>query len=112
MAPEKGAREAIEVARRAGVLLVMAAKCREPDEIAYFESAVAPHIGHGVVWLGEIGPEEKFALLGGARGTGVPDQLARAVRNGHDRGHGLWHPRARDAMRLRAGGRAPRVCPA
>jgi glycosyltransferase involved in cell wall biosynthesis len=72
MAPEKGAREAIEVARRCGRVLVMAAKCREPDEIAYFESAVAPHIGPGVVWLGEIGPEEKYALLGGAAALVFP----------------------------------------
>jgi glycosyltransferase involved in cell wall biosynthesis len=72
MAPEKGAREAIEVARRCGRTLVMAAKCREPDEIAYFESAIAPHIGPGVVWLGEIGHEEKYALLGAAAALVFP----------------------------------------
>jgi glycosyltransferase involved in cell wall biosynthesis len=72
MAPEKGAREAIEVARRCGRTLVMAAKCREPDEIAYFERAVAPHIGPEVVWLGEVGPEEKYALLGEAAALVFP----------------------------------------
>jgi glycosyltransferase involved in cell wall biosynthesis len=64
MAPEKGAAEAIEIARRAGRRLRIAAKCREPEEQEYFERAVAPHVGDGVEWLGEIGPEEKFALLG------------------------------------------------
>jgi glycosyltransferase involved in cell wall biosynthesis len=72
MAPEKGAREAIELARRCGRTLVMAAKCREPAEVAYFESAIAPHIGPDVVWLGEIGPREKFEMLGAAAALAFP----------------------------------------
>lgn len=72
MAPEKGAREAIEIARRVGMPLVIAAKCREPAEIAYFEEAVAPHIGRDVVWRGEIGPEEKLAMLGDAAALAFP----------------------------------------
>ena len=70
--PEKGVEEAIAIARRAGRPLAIAAKCREEDERRYFERAVAPHIGDDVTWLGEIGPEEKFALLGGARALLFP----------------------------------------
>lgn len=66
MAPEKGAAEAIEIARLCRRPIVLAAKCREPVEIDYFERAVAPHIGPDVVWLGEIGMEEKLAMLGAA----------------------------------------------
>lgn len=72
MAPEKGAREAIEIARRCGRRLVMAAKCREPAEIAYFEREVAPHIGPDVEWLGEIGATEKYAMLGEAAALVFP----------------------------------------
>jgi glycosyltransferase involved in cell wall biosynthesis len=72
MAPEKGATEAIEIARRAGVQLRIAAKCREPDEERYFDEHVAPHLGDDVVWLGEIGAEEKYELLGDAAALVFP----------------------------------------
>lgn len=72
MAPEKGAREAIEIARLCRMPIVLAAKCREPAEIAYFERAVAPHIGPDVIWLGEIGVEEKLAMLGAASALVFP----------------------------------------
>ena len=44
MAPEKGAHRAVEVCRKAGVPLLMAAKMREPWERAYFDAEVAPHL--------------------------------------------------------------------
>jgi glycosyltransferase involved in cell wall biosynthesis len=66
MSPEKGAREAIEVARAAGLELRIAAKCREPLEQAYFEAHVGPHLGHGVEYLGELGHADKAELLAGA----------------------------------------------
>jgi glycosyltransferase involved in cell wall biosynthesis len=63
MAPEKGAAEAIALARNAGLPLLIAAKCREPAERAYFERAVAPHLGPDVVFLGELGREATYDFL-------------------------------------------------
>ena len=63
MAPEKGAAEAIALARAAGRPLLIAAKCREPAEQAYFERAVAPHLGPDVVFLGELGREATYDFL-------------------------------------------------
>ena len=72
MCPEKGPAEAIAIARRSGMRLLMAAKCREPDERAYFEAHVAPLLGPDVEWLGELGPQQKLALLAGARALVFP----------------------------------------
>lgn len=72
MAPEKGAAEAIAIARACGRPIMLAAKCREPKEQAYFDRAVAPHLGPDVVWLGELGPADKFALLAGAAALVFP----------------------------------------
>jgi glycosyltransferase involved in cell wall biosynthesis len=59
----KGAAEAIALARKAGLPLLIAAKCREPAEQAYFDRAVAPHLGPDVVFLGELGREETYDFL-------------------------------------------------
>jgi len=72
MCPEKGVADAIVIARRAGLRLLIAAKCREPDERAYFEAHVAPLLGPDVEWLGELGPEDKLTLLAGARALVFP----------------------------------------
>lgn len=66
MTPDKGAHRAIEIARRAGVPLRIAAKMREEAEVAYFDSAVRPLLGDDVEYLGEIGPDERERLLGDA----------------------------------------------
>jgi glycosyltransferase involved in cell wall biosynthesis len=63
MAPEKGAAEAITLARKAGLPLMIAAKCREPAEQAYFQREVAPHLGPDVVFLGELGREATYDFL-------------------------------------------------
>lgn len=65
--PEKGIRYAIEAAGEAGLPLVIAAKCREPDEIDYFRREVEPRLRPGVEWLGEVGGERKLELLAAAR---------------------------------------------
>ncbi len=53
---EKGVAEAIELARRTGRRLVMAAKVRETDEQRMFEELVRPAIDQGIVdWRGEVG---------------------------------------------------------
>jgi glycosyltransferase involved in cell wall biosynthesis len=67
MSPDKGPVWAIDAARAAGVPLVMAAKCREDDEVQYFEQAVAPRLGGDVHWIGEVGGRRKAELLAGAR---------------------------------------------
>lgn len=62
--PEKGAAEAIEIARRAGRRLVMAGIVQ--DE-AYFAAEVEPHLGGpSVSYVGSVGPEERDRLLGSA----------------------------------------------
>jgi glycosyltransferase involved in cell wall biosynthesis len=72
MSAEKGPRDAIRIARQAGLPLLIAAKCREPAEHAYFAEHVAPHLGPEVVWLGELDAAGKYALLGGAAALVFP----------------------------------------
>ncbi len=61
---EKGAHLAIEIARRAGVRLKMAAI---PQDEEYFRTRIAPHIdGDRVQFLGEVERAARNALLGGA----------------------------------------------
>ncbi|USX53776.1 glycosyltransferase family 4 protein [Lentzea sp. HUAS12] len=66
--PEKGIPEAIKAARAAGVRLLIAAKCREREEIRYFDEVVKPLLdeGDGVDWIGEANREQKHALLAAA----------------------------------------------
>jgi glycosyltransferase involved in cell wall biosynthesis len=64
MTPEKGPREAALIARAAGVPLRMAAKIREPDEREYFDAAVRPLLCSDVEYLGELGLQDKFDLVG------------------------------------------------
>jgi glycosyltransferase involved in cell wall biosynthesis len=63
--PHKGTAEAIEVAARAGLPLVIAGIVQDPD---YFERSVEPHVdGERVRFIGSVGPDERAAVLGGAR---------------------------------------------
>jgi glycosyltransferase involved in cell wall biosynthesis len=66
MTPAKGIREAILVAREAGVPLRISAKMREPLERQYFDECVGPLLGGDIEYLGELNVEEKYQLLGGA----------------------------------------------
>ncbi len=62
--PEKGAREAIDVARRSGRKLILAGIIQDEQ---YFRDAVAPSLdGDQVRYVGSVGPVERDALLGGA----------------------------------------------
>ncbi|MDP9006063.1 MAG: glycosyltransferase family 4 protein [Actinomycetota bacterium] len=67
MAPDKGARRAARIARQAGVRLLIAAKMREPLELEYFDEQVRPLLGDDVVFVGEVGGDEKLELLAGAK---------------------------------------------
>ena len=66
MCPEKGPRQAVLIARAAGVPLKIAAKIREQAERDYFEHAVEPLLGNDVEYVGELGPEDKLDLVGGS----------------------------------------------
>jgi glycosyltransferase involved in cell wall biosynthesis len=65
--PEKGAHLAVEAARRAGIRLVIAAKCTQPEERAYFEEHVSPRLGPDDEWRGEVDTRTKKDLLSRAR---------------------------------------------
>ncbi|HYI21838.1 MAG TPA: glycosyltransferase family 4 protein [Candidatus Limnocylindrales bacterium] len=70
LTPEKGIAEAIEVARRTGRRLVMAAKVHEPNEREMFEELVAPAVAEGIVdWRGELDGDARDAMLSGALAT-------------------------------------------
>jgi glycosyltransferase involved in cell wall biosynthesis len=60
---DKGQHHAIEVARRAGVPLVLAGKV-DPGSEEYFQSQVAPHLGgHSVTWVENVSGADKTRLL-------------------------------------------------
>ncbi|MSR35094.1 MAG: glycosyltransferase family 4 protein [Gemmatimonadetes bacterium] len=68
----KGVLQAIEVARRVGMRLILAAA--EED---YYHEHVAPHVdGVSVVYFGEADHEAKVRLFGGARALLYPVQAA------------------------------------
>jgi glycosyltransferase involved in cell wall biosynthesis len=72
MAPDKGAHRAIEVAKRAGVRLMIAAKMRELWERRYFEEHVEKYLDDDIVYLGEVPHEHKLRLLAGASALVFP----------------------------------------
>jgi glycosyltransferase involved in cell wall biosynthesis len=62
--PEKGTREAIEIARATRRRILVAGIVQDR---AYFDREIGPSIdGEQVVYLGSVGPEERDHLLGGA----------------------------------------------
>ncbi|HKQ30541.1 MAG TPA: glycosyltransferase family 4 protein, partial [Burkholderiales bacterium] len=70
--PEKGVEHAIEIAKRTGIELRIAAKIESIDR-EYFERAVRPLLIHPLVnYIGEIGEREKCDFLGGARALLFP----------------------------------------
>jgi glycosyltransferase involved in cell wall biosynthesis len=74
MSPEKAPHLAIEAARRAGLPLVIAAKCNEPAEFRYFEEYVEPLLGSDTEWIGEADTATKKDLLARARCLVFPIQ--------------------------------------
>ena len=63
--PDKGTATAIEVARRAGMPLVIAGVVQDAE---YHRREVEPHVdGTHVTFVGPVGPAERDRLLGGAR---------------------------------------------
>lgn len=69
-APEKGIRQAIELARRVGMTLRIAAKVYDSTEQAHYDEVVEPAIRDGVAeFLGELAPAQRDPLMAGARAT-------------------------------------------
>ncbi|RJQ77514.1 MAG: glycosyltransferase family 4 protein [Desulfobacteraceae bacterium] len=61
---DKGAREALRIARASGKKLIMAGIIQDRD---YYDRYVAPHIDNDqVVYVGSVGPAERNRLLGKA----------------------------------------------
>jgi glycosyltransferase involved in cell wall biosynthesis len=72
ISPEKGADLAIEIARRAGMRIKLAAKVGDADK-RYFEEVIRPLFdARDVEFLGEINDEQKRALLAHARALLFP----------------------------------------
>jgi len=62
--PDKGVYEAIQVAQRVGIKLVIAGIIQDPE---YFATKVEPHIdGRTVEYLGSVGPDQRADVLGRA----------------------------------------------
>jgi glycosyltransferase involved in cell wall biosynthesis len=62
--PDKGAREAVQLARRTGQKLVIAGIVHDQ---AYFDEWIAPFLdGQRIRYIGSVGPADRDALLGGA----------------------------------------------
>lgn len=81
ISPEKGLDTAIEVARRTGLPLKIAARMplNQPHNAdaqrdwCYYREAVEPHLKEpGIEYLGELGTVEKHAFLAGAMGLLFP----------------------------------------
>lgn len=76
MSPDKGAHLAIDAARAAGRPLVIAGKCNEPPEKAYFDQYIAPKMGPDITWIGEADAVRKKSLMGGAHAFLFPIRWA------------------------------------
>jgi glycosyltransferase involved in cell wall biosynthesis len=76
--PDKGTVEAIKVASRVGLPLVMAGIIQDQQ---YFDTLIAPRLDDNLVrYLGPVGGEQRNELLGGALRLAPSRQLRRALR--------------------------------
>lgn len=72
IAPEKGPVQAIEIAKRTGIPLKIAAKVN-PKDHAYYTSAVEPLLDHPLIeFVGELDEAEKRKLMSGALALLLP----------------------------------------
>ena len=53
---DKGAKEAIEIAKKAGMKLIIAGIIQDEK---YYEEFVKPHLGDDIEYIGSVGPEKK-----------------------------------------------------
>ena len=61
--PDKGTKEAIQVAKRTNMKLIIAGIIQDRD---YYERDVAPYLDQDIRYVGSVGPEERDILLGQA----------------------------------------------
>src|SRR4051812_33927550 len=67
---DKGIDDIVEIARRSGRQLVVAAKVLDPHERQQYETFIAPAIEEGVVeFVGEVGEAERDKLVGASLAT-------------------------------------------
>ncbi len=72
ISPEKRPDRAIEIAKRAGMRLKIAAKVDQAD-LAYFHEKIEPLLDHPLIeFIGEIGDDEKALFLGNAKALLFP----------------------------------------
>jgi glycosyltransferase involved in cell wall biosynthesis len=60
---DKGAKEAIEIAKKAGMKLIIAGIIQDEK---YYEEFVKPHLGDDIEYIGSVGPEKRDEVLGNA----------------------------------------------
>jgi glycosyltransferase involved in cell wall biosynthesis len=66
MSPDKGVHRAVDIARRAGMRLVITAKMWEDAEVDYFRAEVEPRLHDGVELLLDADRADRLELLGRA----------------------------------------------
>lgn len=72
ISPEKGPDKAIEIAKRVGIKLKIAAKVDKADQ-EYYDKVIAPMLDHPLIeFIGEIGEDKKGEFLGNATGLLFP----------------------------------------
>lgn len=72
MSPEKRPDRAIEIAKRAGIPLKIAAKV-DAKEAGYFHSEIEPLLDHPLIhWMGQLGEKDKRKLMGRALALVMP----------------------------------------
>jgi glycosyltransferase involved in cell wall biosynthesis len=73
VSPEKGCEAAIDIARRVGLPLKIAAKIGAGSDQEYYDSVIRPRLREpGIEFVGEIREPEKASFLGGARALLFP----------------------------------------
>jgi glycosyltransferase involved in cell wall biosynthesis len=73
ISPEKGCDKAIQIARRAGLPLRIAAKIADGPDTEYFNAVIRPLLREpGIEFIGEIAERDKGSFLGGARALLFP----------------------------------------
>ena len=63
MHKDKGAKEAIEIAKAFGMKLIMAGIVQDQE---YFDNEITPNFSDDIVYVGSVGAKERDELLGGA----------------------------------------------
>ena len=87
IAPEKRPDRAIEIAKRAGIPLKIAAKV-DPADQEYFAHVIEPLLHDPLVeFIGEIGDHEKKEFLGNALALLFPIDWPEPFWSCHDRSH-------------------------